>query len=128
MILPEACGSRCSPPELFWVVEAAGTVAGNATQQPAIIVVLPPQPLLVVIQFEWQIDLVTGTTELSRLVQRLEERLLVERRLGLHKLVVHPLQKLAVAFGKWIMNWLFNRVVRITLVAVDMRDGMANRT
>ena len=35
-------------------------------------------------------DLVTGTAEILRLVQRLEEALLVELGLGLHELLVDP--------------------------------------
>ena len=75
------------------VVEAPRAVAGDAAEQVRVVVVLAAQELLVVVQLDRQADLVAGRAELGGLVERLEERLLVEVRLGLDQLVVDPLQR-----------------------------------
>ena len=51
---------------------------GNATQLIAVVVILATQEVLVGGQFLRQVDLVAGTAELSRLMQRFQESLLVE--------------------------------------------------
>ena len=93
------------------VVEAARAVAGDAAEQEGVVVVLAAEELLVVVQFAGDADLVAGRAELGRLVQRLQERLLVELRLGLDELVVDPLQDRVRAERERVVQRLLDRVV-----------------
>src|SRR5262249_10972226 len=68
------------------IVETAGSMAGNAAEQVAVVMVLAAQELLVEIDGHGDADLMAGRAELRCLVKRLEERLLVEIRLGLDEL------------------------------------------
>src|SRR5207248_10654934 len=69
------------------VVEAASAVADTG-QLGGVEVILAAQELLVLVQLDRQADLVAGRAEVRRLVERLEEGLLVEVRVGLDELVV----------------------------------------
>ena len=89
--------------------------------------ILTSQPLFVVVQRERQIHLVTRSTELRRFVQRLQERLLVKRRLGFHELIVDPLQNCVVTLRERIVNRFFDRVVSVADITVHVRDRMAHR-
>ena len=111
----------------FGVVEAAGSMTRYAAQQPAVIVILAPQPFLVVVQRKGQVHFVTGSAEFRGLMQRLEKRLFMEGRFGFDQLMVHPLQQRIFTLCKRIMNRLFNGVVRVTEIAVHVSNGVANR-
>ena len=63
---------------LLGIVKAASSMSRNAAQQPTVIVVLPSQPILIMIQRKRQVDLVARSAELRRLMQRLQECLFVE--------------------------------------------------
>ena len=108
------------------IVKASCSVTGNTAEQPAVVMVLTSQPVFVVVQRKWQIHFVTRSTKLCRFMQRLQKRLLVERRLRFHKLIVDPLQNRIVALRERIVNRFFDRVVCVPDVAVDVRNGMAN--
>ena len=68
-----------------------------------------------------------GRTEFRRAVKVFHERLLVEGRLGLDKLVVDPLQQLVFAVGERVVHRLFKRVVGVAPRAIDRVDRMAYR-
>ena len=107
------------------VIETASAVPGDATDEVVVIVILTSQKLFVMIESFWQVHFVAGRTELSRFVKWLEERLLVKRRLCFYELIVDPLQDFVVAVGKWVMQWFFDRIVRIATDAVDIGDRVA---
>ena len=112
---------------LLRVVETARSDARHTAQQVVVVVVLAAQELLVVGHLLGQVHFVAGRTELGRLVERLEKRLLVERRLGFHQRVVDELQNRVVAVGERIMQRLFHHVIAVAPRAVDMRDGVTGR-
>ena len=64
--------------------------------------------------------LVTGTAELGRLVEGLEEGLLVECRLGLYKLAIHPLEEGVLAESERVVQGLFDGVRRVAAVVIDV--------
>ena len=76
---------------LWWIVEAVDTVAGHAALQEAVIVVLCPQPL-VVIDFIGKVRLVTAGAEFRRPVHGFEQGLLVVSGLGLDQLMIDRFQ------------------------------------
>ena len=86
-------------------------MTGNTAQQPAVIMILPPQPFAIMVQLERKIDLVACTAKFRRLVQRLQECLLVKRRLRFHQLIVHPLQKRIFAVGERVVLRFLNREI-----------------
>ena len=102
------------------VVEAARAVPRNAAQQERIVMVLAAEEFLVVVQRQRQVHLVAGRAELGRAVKVLQERLLVERRLGLDELIVDPLQQRVVAERERVVQRLFDRVVGVAARAVDV--------
>ncbi len=87
--------------------------------------VLATEEFLVVVQLDWQRDFVTGRAELRGFMERLQERLFVERRLGFHHLVVDPLQDRVLAERKRVVLRLLDGVGRVAGGAVDVGDGMA---
>ncbi len=109
------------------VIEAAGTVPGNAAQHVRVIVVLAAKKFLVVVEFLRQAHFVAGRTEFLGLVKRLQKRLLVEGRLGLDELLVDPLQRAVFAEGERVVQRLFNRVIGVSAIAVHVRDRVADR-
>ena len=70
-------------------------MAGHAAEQVGVVMVLPAEEFLVVVDRVRNAHLVAGGAELRRLVERLQVRLLVQLWLRLHELVVHPLQSFA---------------------------------
>ena len=108
------------------IVEARDTMARDTAETIGIQMVLPTEPL-VVVELLRKMDLVTGTAEILRLVQRLEEALLVELGLGLHELLVDPGQDGIVGEGEGIMLRLVDRVVGVSTGTVDVADHMADR-
>ena len=54
-----------------------------------------------------------------------EEGLFVHRRLGLHQLMVDPLEHVVVALGEGIVQRLVDRVVGVAAGAVDVGDRVA---
>ncbi len=112
---------------LWRVVEAAGAVARDAAEQVRVVMVLAAKELLVVVQFHRQAHLVAGRAELGGLVERLQERLLVEVGLGLHELIVHPLQNRVGALGERVVGGLLDRVAAVADGAVQGGDGVADR-
>ena len=108
------------------IIKTPRPMPAHAAEQKRVVMILPPQPL-VIVQFRRQVHLVTRRAKLGRLVQRLEKRLLVKRRLGLHHLVVDPLQNRVVALGKRIMYRLFDRVIRIPPRVLNVGDRMTHR-
>ena len=109
------------------VVEAPRPVAGDAREQVGVVVVLPADEILVVVQGEGQADLVAGRAELGALDDRLQERLLVHLGLGLHQRVVDPLEDRVVAEGEGIMLGLLDRVGGVAAGVVDGGDRVADR-
>ena len=89
--------------------------------------ILPAQELLVVVECPGEMDLVAGRTELGRLVEVLEEGLLVQRGLGFDKLIVRPLQQCIVAVRERIVLGFLDGEVGVPLRAVDVRDRVAAR-
>ena len=73
------------------IVETASAVSGNSAEQVRIVVVLPAKEILVVVEFLRKMNLVAGRTEFSRLMKRLQKRLLVERWFCFDKLIIDPL-------------------------------------
>jgi len=108
------------------VVEAPHAVARDAAEQIGVVVVLAAEELLVVVQLLRQGDLVARRAELRGLVERLEERLLVEVRLGLHELLVDPLQGGALARGERVVRRLLQGVPAVAEGAVDVGHGVAD--
>ena len=88
--------------------------------------ILSTQEFLVVVEGIRQMYFVTGRTEICRLMEIFEERFLMQRGLGLHELIVYPLQRDVVTEGERILLRFFNREIGVTARAVDMRDRMAN--
>ena len=109
----------------FRVVEASRSMSRCAREQPGVVVILPSQKFLVMIDFARQRHLMAGRTEFGRLVQRLEKRVSMKGRLGLDELLVDPLQKLILTRCKGVMCRFFDRVIAISTVAVDVGNGMA---
>ena len=60
------------------------------------------------------------------LVERFEEHLLMETRLRFDQLLIDPFECSILAIRERIMHRCFDRVVRIALVAVDVRDRMTD--
>ena len=110
-------------------VEALGSVR-DAAEEVGVVVVLAAEEFLVMVQFLGQMYFVAGRAEFGGLVrilvERLEEGLLVEGRLGLHELVVDVLQNGILAGGEGIMHGLFDHIVGVAFGAVDVRDGVAD--
>ena len=107
------------------IIETAGAVPRHAAEQIRIVVILPAEKILVVIEFAGQAHLVAGRAEFGRLVKRLEEGLFVKLGLGLDQLVVDELQHGVGAVGEGILLRLLDRVVGVASHAVDVGDRMA---
>ena len=107
------------------VVETPCAMAGDPGEEKGVVVVLAAEKFLVGGQFLGEVDLVAGGAELRVAVEVLEKGLLMHRRLGLHQLVVDPLEERIVALRKGIVNWFVDRVVGVAPRAVDVGDGMA---
>ena len=92
---------------------------GDAAQQERIVVIPSAQPL-VVIELLREVHLVAGAAELGAAMQGLRKRLLVERRVGFHQRLVHPVQDRVVAVGEGIVQRLLDRVVAVAARTVQM--------
>ena len=92
----------------------------------AVVVILPTGEFLIVIKGEGQRNFVADRTKIGGLVQRLEEGFFVKIGSGLHQLLVDPLKRGRIAFGKRIVQGFFDGVGAITHGAVYMGDGVAN--
>ncbi len=112
---------------LLRVIEAAGSVPGHATERIRVVVVLSAQELFVVVQFFRQMHLMAGRAELSSLMQRLQKRLLVERRLGFDELVIDPLQNGVVASKQTVLQRLVDCEVGIPAVLFTWSDDAGRR-
>ena len=108
------------------VVERLREIARYAAQEVGVVVVLPAHPL-VVVQLLGQVDLVTGGAELGAAMQVLQERLLVERRLALHQLPVHPSQDRVVAEREGVVQGFLDREVGVAAGRIDVGDRVAGR-
>ena len=108
---------------LLRIVEAGHAVAGNAAQQKRIVVVLAAQPAIAVHRLR-QVDFVAAAAEGGGLVQRLQERAFVQRRLGFDQGTVDPAQRRMVRVGEGIAGRNPNQIVRIAAHAHRF-DGVA---
>ena len=117
--------ARAILPGLLRIIETAGAVTGDATQQKRRVVILSAQEVFVLRHVAGQADFVADGAELLSAHERLEERLLVEFRLRLDELLVEVLEECIGAVGKGIVNGLVDRVVAVADRAVDARDGVA---
>ena len=80
---------------------------------------------LVLIQGFGEVHFVARPAELGRLVQRLQEGLLVERRLRLDELVVDPLERPVLAEREGVVDRPVDRVVAVASRAVHVTDRVA---
>ena len=94
------------------IVEAGDAMAGDTAQEKRVVVVLAAQPA-VIVQGYGQVHLVAGAAELRALVQRFQERPLVQRGLGLDQELVDPAQGRAVRHREWVPFRLPDHVIRI---------------
>ncbi len=101
-------------------------MSGHAAQPERIVVVLPAQELLVVVDLLRNPHFVANRAEFLRAMERLEEGLFVEVRLGLDQLVVEPLQDRVIAGGKRIVNGLVDGVAAVSRPVIDVGHGMAD--
>ena len=101
-------------------------MAGDSAEKIRVVVVLAPQELLVFVELEGDVDLVTGGAELGGLVKRLEKSFLVKARLPFYQAVVDPLEKRVCAGSERIMKWLLDGVVGVSPRAVQVRDRVAH--
>ena len=108
------------------VVEAAGAASRDAREEEGVVMVLPAEEILVVVQGVRETHLVAGRAELRVLDHGLQEGLLVHLGLCLHQRVVHPLQERAVAGGERVMLGRLDRVVGVAAGAVDVGDRVAD--
>ena len=108
------------------IIEAARAAAGDPREQERVVMVLPAEEVLVVVEREGEPHLVARRAELRVLDDGLEERLLVHLGLGLDQRVVHPLQQRALAGGERVVLGLLDRVVGVAPGAVDLRDRVAD--
>ena len=106
------------------VIETARAVPGYAGQVIGVLVILAAQPL-VVIQLRRQMHLVATAAETRLPVQGFEKGFPVEGRLGLHQLLIDPLQKPVAAERERVMLRRFDGVISVAARAVDFGDGMA---
>ena len=60
-------------------------------------------------------------------MKRLEHRFLVEIRLGFDQCVIQQLEQRSLAVCKRIVERLFNNVIGVPFIAVDVSDRMAGR-
>ena len=112
---------------LLGPVPALHTDAAAVGESPGVVVVLPRQPL-VVVELLGKEHLVAGGAELGAAMhRRLEEGLLVERRLPLDELVVHPGEERAVASAEGVLRALLDHVVGVPARGMDRGDGVARR-
>ena len=74
-----------------------------------------------------QVHLVAGRTELGALVQRFQQRLLVERGPRLDELAVDRTQQGILAECKRIAWRIYQTVIGVAARAVDTGDGVAGR-
>ena len=91
-------------------------------------VILSAKELFVVINCEWDMDLVTGGTEVCRRVKVFEKRLLVQGRLCLHELIINPLQGWVFTESERVLFGFFDREVGVSASTVDVSDRMADST
>ena len=92
--------------------------------------ILAAQELLVVVHRVGDAHLVAGGAKLGRLVEGLEEGLLVELRLALHQLLINEVgQRVGGREGEGVVDRLFDGVVAVAdgtlLGALEVRDGVA---
>src|SRR2546423_4462335 len=111
---------------LFRIIEAARAVPRNAAEQERIIMILSAQEVLILGQLNGNTDLVTSGAKLRALVQRFEESLFVEVRLGLHQRLVDELEHAVRTEREGIMDWFVDGVVSVATRAVDVIDRMAS--
>ena len=71
---------------------------------------------------------VTGATELRRLMQWLEESLLVKTRLGFNQQLVDLLQNRILAERERILDGFFDHIIRIAASTIDVSDRVAGGT
>ena len=100
-------------------------MARDAAQKKCVVMILAAKEVLILREITRQTHFVTSGTKLGALVQRLEEGLLVEVGLRLHKLVIDELQHAIRAIREWVMNWLVDGVVGIAARAVNVIDRVA---
>src|SRR5439155_24332433 len=74
--------------DLVRIIKTPRAVARHAAQQIGVVVVLPAQKLLVLVQLVRNTDLVAGGAKLRGFVQRFEEGSLVKLGFGFDELVV----------------------------------------
>ena len=115
---------------LVGIIERPGIHPRHAREQVRIVVVLAAQELLVVVHRVGDAHLVAGGAKLGRLVEGLEEGLLVELRLALHQLLINEVgQRVGGREGKGVMHRFFDGVVAVAdgtlLGALEVRDGVA---
>jgi hypothetical protein len=73
----------------FWrIVEAARVAAGDAAEEERVVMILPAEKLLIMIERERNAYFVAGRAKLRAFVERFEESLFVELRLGLDQLAI----------------------------------------
>ena len=109
---------------LGWVIKAGHTVPGYSRQVVGVLVILSPQPF-VVIQLWRQVNLVATTTKPGLAVQRLEKGFLVQFRFCLDQLAIDPLQCLVVTERERVVLRRLDRKIGVAARAVDLSDGMA---
>ena len=120
--------ARAIPGRLLRIIKAARAMPGHTAQQVSVVMVLTAQELLVLVQLLRNADFMARRAKFRRPVERLQEALLVEIRLGFDNLVVDPLQDRIVAGGKRVMHRFFDRIVAIAGGAVNVGDGVTNGT
>ena len=116
---------------LVGIIERPGIHPRHAREQVRIVVVLAAQELLVVVHRVGDAHLVTGGAELGRLVEGLEEGLLVELRLALHQLLVDEIgQRVGGREGEGVMHRFLDGVVAVAdgalVGAFQVRDGVTS--
>src|SRR5438128_12627625 len=102
-------------------------MARNAAQEKRVVMVLPAQEFLILVQLLRDTDIVASRAELRRPQEWFEEGLLVKFGLRFDQLLVDVLQHAVGAVGKGIMDRLVDGVVRVALRAVDMGDRVTGR-
>ncbi len=106
------------------VVERPHGVPGHAGVVPAVVVVLPAHPV-VVVQGRKEADLVAGRAELRRPHERLHERLPVQGRLHPDQELVDLVERLVLRERERILLALLDDVAAVPAQVLDLGDRVA---
>jgi hypothetical protein len=100
-------------------------VAGNAREQVAVVMILPPHEISIMVEGKGQTHLVARRAELGGPDDGSHESLLVHFGLGLHEREVDPLQDRIITEGEGVMVGLLDRVSGVAPGVVHRGDGVA---